>query len=482
MSNHKKPAAVCIFLLIAIAGLAQNNTRSPYSARGIGEIEPFANAYSKSLGGTSNGIRSSRMISLSNPASLGGLSLVSFDFGFRGEGGLAFTDKAKQTYYNGNFNYLVLGFPVWQKELIKDTAVSRKKTSASKNNLIKVYKTLWCSAVGITPYSSVGSSYYKIYDTTYGKVANFYSKSGGLTRAFIMNAFNLNKNISLGANVSYVFGPLVNNRAFFIQDSGVSRALYDESIHHLKGFKFDFGYQSQHRDTFVIKDSVMLNNKRILRVRRIPFKFIFGATYSNQSSLRYSLTRMALNKNNYYTYGTVDTLINENNVKGKTHLPSEFSAGFSFTYNNKWLLAFDYSSTLWANTKQTLFTDQFTNSSQYAIGLAYRPDLEPVSGLKKTKNPLEYRFGFRTLNTGYNYKDNNGNIQPLKEYAITFGIGIPKSRQNPYPRMDIKSMINITGEYIHRGSTMNGMVEERLFRLTVGITLGDVWFIKRKFQ
>ncbi|MES2616514.1 MAG: hypothetical protein V4613_01465 [Bacteroidota bacterium] len=487
MLNHKKSVLLLLVFSFAIFSYAQNNTHSPYSARGFGELEPFNTAYNKSLGGVSNGIRSSRFISLSNPASLGGLSLVTFDFGFKGESGVSSTTNAKQSYFNGNFNYIVLGFPIWQKEILKDTGV-KKGSSSGKNNLIKVYKTLWCSSIGLTPYSNLGSSYYKLTDTTYGQIANFYSKTGGLSRLFVMNAVNVTKNVSLGLNASYVFGQLRNNQAFFVQDSGVSRALYDESIHHLKGFSFDFGFQSNHRDTLVVEKTEINDKNEIIRkIKRIPLRFVFGATLTNQSQLNYTLSRLAVNKNNYYTFGTIDTLVNENNVRGKTYLPQAFSAGFSFTYNNLWLVAFDYSGAMWGSVKQTLFTDKFSNRSQMSIGIAYRPDLDPIinksiTGKKFGKPNLEYRFGFRTLNTGYNFKDNTGVISPLKEYGISFGIGIPKTRQMLYPRQYIKSMVNLTAEYIHRGTTKNGMVEEHLLSLTIGITLGDVWFTKRKFN
>lgn len=485
MLNHKKSVLLLLIFSFAIFIHAQNNTHSPYSARGFGELESFNTAYNKSLGGVSNGIRSSRFISLSNPASLGGLGMVTFDFGFKAESGVSSTTTAKKSYFNGNFNYIVLGFPVWQKEILKDTG-SKKGSTAGKNNLIKVYKTLWCSSIGLTPYSNLGSSYYKLTDTSYGQIANFYSKTGGLSRLFLMNAVNVSKNISLGINASYVFGQLRNNQAYFIQDSGVSRALYDESIHHLKGFSFDLGFQSHHRDTMVIRDSIIENNKKILRIRRMPLKFIFGATLTNQSQLNYTLSRLAVNKSNYYTFGTIDTLVNENNVKGKTYLPQGFSAGFSVTYNNLWLLAFDYSGAMWGSVKQTLFTDKFTNRSQFSVGLAYRPDLEPINkiptGKKRGQPNIEYRLGFRSLNTGYNFKDNSGVISPLKEFGISFGVGIPKSRTLLYPRQLIKSMVNLTAEYVHRGTTKNGMVEEHLLSLTIGITLGDVWFTKRKFN
>ncbi len=484
----------------AIAAFTQSNTHSPYSVRGIGELELFNTAYNRALGGVSNGIRSTRFVSLSNAASLGGLTQVVFDFGFHAEAGKSSTANANRTYYNGNFSYVVLGFPVWKKEVFMKDTSKNKNTAKTKNALIKTYKTKWASAMGLTPYSNIGSSYFKTVDTTYGQLINFYAKSGGLSRFFIMNAFNINKNVSIGLNASYIFGQIRNNQVFFVQDSGVSRALYDETLYHLNGFKFDFGLQSQHHDTMLRRDSVITkrdtitdaNGKkkvhitRALVIKKIPIKFIFGGTLTNNSRMSYNLSRLALNKSNYYSFGSIDTVINEISTSGKTYLPTEYSAGFSVTYNNRWLFAMDYSSRLWATQKKPLFNDIFTNSSQLSLGLAYKPDIDLVNMDKKTgdryKANIEYRFGFRSHNTGYNFKDNMGVISPLKEYGISFGIGIPKLRRDPYTRLVLKSMINLTTEYVHRGTTKNGMVEEHLLKLTIGVTLGDIWFTKRQIN
>jgi hypothetical protein len=499
MIKIKKFVLLLSLLSPAFIASSQNNTHSPYSARGIGEIEAYNGAYNRALGGVSNGIRSTRFISFSNPASISALKQVVFDFGFHAESGQSNTANASRTYYNGNFSYIVLGFPVWKKEiLVKDTS-KKKSTGTTKTNLIKTYRTIWSSAMGLTPYSNIGTSYFKKQDTTYGSIINFYAKTGGLSRFFIMNGVNLTKNISLGLNASYVFGQIRNNQVFFIQDSGVSRALYDESIYQLRGFKFDLGFQSQHHDTFtriinkILRDTVVDKNGKqsIIEttqtiIKHNAFKLVWGATINNQARLNYDLSRLAVNASNYYSFGARDTVINAKTIKNQTYLPTGFSAGFSISYKNRWLFAMDYSSTQWANQKKPLFSDIFTNSSQIAIGVGYKPDIDIESMDKKTgdryKVNIEYRFGLRLNNTGYNFKDNKGIISPLKETGISFGIGIPKLRRDPYTRQVLKSMINITGEYIHRGTTTNGMVSEDLLKLTIGVTLGDIWFTKRKFN
>ncbi len=465
--------------------VAQNNTNSPYSTRGYGELEPFSSVFSRSLGGASNGLRTKRSISLSNPASLGALSQVSLEFAFRGEHSTLYNSNARKTSYNGNFNYFSLGFPVYRKpEFRSDTS------KASQNKLYKEYRTIWSSAIGLSPFSNVNTSYYKLQDTTYGQIGNYYQKTGGLNRLFFMNAVNIRKNLSLGLNTSFIFGQLRTSEAFYNFDTGQSRVTFNERNSQLSGFRFDLGLQGEKLDTFSKMDSVDIGNgKKALVRRRIPIRFVYGATVSNASSLNFNTLHLVQNKGNYFG-ASVDTVINETGVRGKAHLPLSFSAGFSVTLNNRWMMAADYRSERWANLKTSqLFSDSFINSSQINIGFAYRPDpdveqmnLTRIAGKKRMRANLEYRFGFRLLNTGYLFKDNMGNISPLKEYGISFGIGIPKLRDDwNGKKVLVKSLINFTGEYIHRGNTTNGMIAQDLFRVTIGFTLCDIWFKQKKF-
>ncbi|NQW41909.1 MAG: hypothetical protein HQ463_00555 [Bacteroidetes bacterium] len=495
---------VALFCIILIQNLtAQNNTRSPYSIRNIGELEQFGSAFTRSLSGSANGIRSTRFISFANPASVSALAQVSFEFGFHGDYGRYATKTAAKTYNNGNFSYFSLGFPLLRKEIIKKDT-SRKNLNEKKNSIIKSYKTFWASAIGLSPYSNIGASYFKTTDTTYGQTTNFYSYSGGLNRFFLMNGVNLNKNFSLGLNSSFIFGQIKNEKAYYVNDSNVSRATSNLSIYNFTGFKFDFGFQGVSNDTFTIKDSVrrcldtaLINNfkvpiyKNVYRERKNTLRFTYGATVNNNAALNYKLTRSAINISNLFSNSSIDTLINQSNVKSKTYLPSGFSAGISLVLNNKYMLAFDYKSDFLSNQKRPLFNDVFINSAHYIFGFAYRPDLEPeqmktrqiANKSKRFKANLEYRFGCRFLNTGYNYKDNMGNISSLKEYGFSFGIGIPKLSRTFDPQIPyLKSIINLTGEYIHRGTTNNGLIAEDIFKLTIGIILDDNWFVKRKFN
>src|SRR5690606_649523 len=129
----------------------------------------------------------------------------------------------------------------------------------------------------------------------------------------------------------------------------------------------------------------------------------------------YNQIRQKLNTSTLFSKAEIDTILYDENLKGRTNLPSGFSAGFSLTYNNKWMICADYKSDLWGNISKNYFTDSFGNSRQWNVGIAYRPDVD-VAYMRTRKPNFEYRLGYRQFTSAYNFLDNTGKVSPVKEY------------------------------------------------------------------
>ena len=84
-----------------------------------------------------------------------------------------------------------------------------------------------------------------------------------------------------------------------------------------------------------------------------------------------------------------------------------------------------------------------------------------------TLNKIVYRAGFRYENTGLLI-----NNQSINDYGMNFGIGLPVTY----------SKINIGVEFGKKGTTSNGLIEENYFNLSIGLSLSDKWFRKRKID
>ena len=82
---------------------------------------------------------------------------------------------------------------------------------------------------------------------------------------------------------------------------------------------------------------------------------------------------------------------------------------------------------------------------------------------------MVYRAGMRFENTGL--KINN---EPIKEFGISFGVGIPVGRAF--------SNANFGFEVGKRGTTNQNLIQENFVNFQLSLSLNDRWFEKRKFN
>ena len=87
---------------------------------------------------------------------------------------------------------------------------------------------------------------------------------------------------------------------------------------------------------------------------------------------------------------------------------------------------------------------------------------------------MVYRAGF---NIGPDYIRVG---KKLPQLGLTFGLGLPVAN---YDRLSPGrvTLINLAFEYGKRGNNDN-LLRESLFRFSMGFSLSDFWFIKRKYD
>jgi hypothetical protein len=110
--------------------------------------------------------------------------------------------------------------------------------------------------------------------------------------------------------------------------------------------------------------------------------------------------------------------------------------------------------------------DSFKTSYKISAGLQWIPNETALEGIF---NRMKFRVG------GYyqHYPLYINNTQ-LKQYAATVGIGIPVKRYF--------SDIDFAFEFGKLGTTKNKLLEEQFIRGTLGFSISDRWFIKRKYD
>ena len=76
----KKVTIILFGLISAVLMMAQNNTNSPYTRYGYGQLEDDCFSRSQAMGGTSIGMRTKNSINTNNPASYSSIDSTSFIF------------------------------------------------------------------------------------------------------------------------------------------------------------------------------------------------------------------------------------------------------------------------------------------------------------------------------------------------------------------------------------------------------------------
>lgn len=210
-----------MFLLIGLTSFAQdnNNTSSPFSRFGLGDLHSYSHGRFAGMGGASLGSRHQVQINSANPASYPAIDSLSFIFEFGADGRISEYKSASSKFNtnNVNFRYFSLSFPI----------------------------THWSAAsMGLLPFADKGYDIYIEEDIDgVGRVGHSYFGTGTITKAFIGAGFNLNKSLSIGANLYYLFGTLNENYSNYFIDDAEQYRFYEVEQTRLRDFAYTLGIQ-----------------------------------------------------------------------------------------------------------------------------------------------------------------------------------------------------------------------------------------------
>ncbi len=189
LKRHKKAFFAIIIGIMPIIGQGQNNSISPFSMYGVGDLSSEGFGRNRGMGGVSSPLFSPFHLNPSNPASYLGIRPNSFifEFGLSGRYYTLETPQDKVTSFNGTINYVAAGFPI---------------------------TNWWKAGIGLRPVSSIG---YDIIvadelELSNSLVVQSYHGEGGLNSFYFDNSFRIVKPLSLGVKIAYTFGTLDRTR------------------------------------------------------------------------------------------------------------------------------------------------------------------------------------------------------------------------------------------------------------------------------
>ena len=415
-----------IYLIIFLAGspfiFAQSNTSSPYSIGGLGEIAFKGNAINRHMGGLDI-VSDSLHANINNPASLGDLKLVTYSLGLNYKSTKLSSNASNESVTSASIDYLVVAIP------------TKKFTFG----------------FGILPATSVGYRLQSVIDgEDINNVVNRNEGYGGLNQTFISIGFKVFEFLNFGVSANYNFGKITNESSR--QEQNIDFGTFFTKTSSLVGFNYRFATQLKIPLTSKVRLDAM-------------------AYYVPENSLT------ATNESVYFTrsvttqdlgdFENVD-LAARNLKETSISLGDQYSFGLGITKEKKWFVGGQYyqrNSADYVDNFISLDNIMYANGSRLSFGGFYLPDYSSITSYWKR---IVYRAGMRFEDTGVLF-----NNQPLKETGISFGVSLPMAGY---------SNANIGIEFGKRGSQDNGLIQESYWNLIVGLSLNDIWFIKRKFN
>lgn len=295
--------------------------------------------------------------------------------------------------------------------------------------------------IGLTPFSNIGYDFGEtktIQNDDMSKIdaTRRYYGMGGLRQVTFGLGYMPIKGLAVGANLSYVYG---------------------EAYHYVYSQYSDASISSRVRQ--YRSDISTYNAELGLQYQAVAgkSKFTLGATYQFGHDI----------DDKAYVIETMEQINDTINDKFVLSLPSTYGFGFSYSFDERLTIAVDYSLQRYGDVE--FFGEKGANRQRGAFGVEYIPE----HFTRKLFRRARYRVGAHYATAHYTV---DGKPGPT-EYGAVVGIGLPIMN-----RWNGKSVINISGQYIHVRPNAPGMITENSLRLNIGLSLNETWFNKWRVQ
>lgn len=420
--NVKRLLAAIAIITAAIAAMGQNGTMTPYSRYAYGVLGDHATGAQRAMGGVGYAMNSGRQINPMNPASYASIDTLTFlfDMGIdltvlnQSEGTGA--DRIKDHKFGGGLDYVTMQFPLGR---------------------------YMGASVGLLPYSSVGYAFGSKIDNGIDSRQG----SGSLNEFYVGIAARPFKGFSLGANVSYLFGTILNDTYGYITTGGNS--LFENQMQ-VRDYHLNFGLQ--------YGATINRHDRLTLGLTYSPAKTLLGTAQ----------TVVVVNDGKNQTSSVED----HHSLRGNYSLPETWGAGISYNFNRRLTVEFDFTYQPWSKAKyrgyeKTPTTFKFVDRTKYALGIEYQPDLR--GGYFKR---IRYRVGGYYNNDYLSILGKDDTSNRLKEWALTAGFG--------FPVPTLKTVVNLGLEYKHRAAHPDPLIRENYFNIVIGVNFNEMWFRQSK--
>ena len=413
------------FIISSAFVFSQTNTGSPYSLNELGEINFLGNVSSISMGGIDSAIDSIEF-NINNPSSLAKLKTTNYLIGTfyktTGISNSVTTDKIN----TANINYIAIGIPL-------------KKFGFG---------------FGVLPYSSMGFNLQTTddFNSANSISSRLFGAEGNINRAFLSVGVPFLKYFSLGATANYNFGKFNYEKFDLIEN--VNYGVFSNSSSEISGFTYHFSSNL----SIPLKNDLTVNLVYSFYPEGDLSSFNIESLYTSNSS---SITLESLGD-------FVDVDLNSRGLENtKLPVPKKSIYSLGLEKKNSWFVGLQYESKL-SSSFENVFLNiknvDYRDSNSFSIGGYIIPDSSSLISYWKR---IKYRFGIKNEK-----KSIIVNNLPINQFSLNLGLGLPIAGL---------SKANLGLELGKIGNNDN-LIKENYFALRLGLSLNDVWFIKRKFN
>jgi hypothetical protein len=451
-------------ILIALISPAFSQDNSPYTRYGIGDIVPSTNINSRGMGGISAAYTDpyGLTINFNNPASYSGFQFQPMA-------------KSKRKLETGRA-VLDVGMNYDSRTLQEPNNPLKFGTSNFLFSHVQVGMPLTQRlgmSFGIRPVTRISykiAKFERLYDPIFSTpIDSAYTQYEGEGGSYLVSAgagYKLVKsektNLSVGFSAGYLFGK---------KDNSTRRTLLNDTIEY---YRANYQTKTVFGNWFFnagLQYRTQLNKKMAL---------LAGAygNWENKLNGTQNIIRETFVADPSLGNVQLDSVSVVNDIKGKIIYPASFTIGVAIEKapdlkekKGGWLLGVDFQQTSWDKYKFYGKADSVQNKWELKVG----GEIRPFPGKNYFSNVV-YRAGF-TIGPDYIKVK-----EKLPQFGLSFGLGLPLANQaQRYGGFGQATIINLSFEYIKRGNNDN-LLKENLFRVSFGLSLSDLWFIKKKYD
>lgn len=421
--KHNQFVVATVLLLTAIVGSlslhAQNGTLSPYSRFGYGLLRDNATSAQRAMGGIGYAMNSGRQINVMNPASYARVDSLTFlfDMGvdltnvWMEEGSGA--NRVRESHIGGGLDYITMQFPLGR---------------------------YMGASVGLLPYSSVGYAFGN--DIHNG--AESREGGGSFNMLYLGVAGRLWRGLSIGANISYMFGTLYNDDYAYTSTGGTS--LFERQLE-VRDYHLQFGIQYSHRLTPISVLTAGLTYSPAKKLLGHHRTYLYDPTPENAEPIE----------------------VDHGRLGDKYSLAESWGAGLNFQWRAQLMVEADFTYQPWSKARfpgvnESGVAGDHGLSDRYKIAVGGHFIPAPRGSYFKR---VAYRAGAFWNRDYLRVQGNN-----VREYGVSVGAGLPVP--------GFKTIINVGFEWTHRQAYPASLVKENYLYVTLGINFNESWFRQSK--